>query len=345
MFASPPLPAPRGPLSAAAIDFVAGASAALPEQVDVEGPVLADDDLQLALYVAYELHYRGFDGASDVEWDPRLLAFRRLLEDRFEATLRDAVPEPRPLDESSPADQLATIIADGDGPSVSSFMEQEGQVWHLAEFAVHRSPYQLKEADAHTWGIPRYSGTSRAALIEIQMDEYGEGRPHQAHADLFADTMAALGLDPTYGAYVDVVPGVALATTNLISMFGLHRRLLPALLGHLALFENTSVAPMGRYSRALERLGFGPEARRFYDVHVEADRRHGPLAATRLVGDFVAAEPQLRAEVMWGAACVMELESRLARHLLAAWHAGRSSLLAPLAGHEHEVPAPVPVAA
>ena len=33
----------------------------------------------------------------------------------------------------------------------------------------------------------------------------------------------------------------------------------------------TSVVPMGRYARVCERLGLGRRARRFYDVHVEAD--------------------------------------------------------------------------
>jgi hypothetical protein len=42
---------------------------------------LSDDDLHLALYLCYELHYRGLAGV-DVgwEWDPALLSFRAQLE-------------------------------------------------------------------------------------------------------------------------------------------------------------------------------------------------------------------------------------------------------------------------
>src|SRR5438045_2693004 len=80
------------------------------------------------------------------------------------------------------------------------------------------------------------------------------------------------------GAYLDRLPGTTLATTNLISLFGLHRRWRGALVGHLALFEMTSVVPMARYSAALERLGVGRVARRFYDVHVEADAVHQFIA-------------------------------------------------------------------
>jgi hypothetical protein len=70
---APRLPVPRGPLSAAVLDTLrddptsaAGqvGSALLDEQVDPYG-----EDLQLALYCCYELHYRGFAGvADDWEW-------------------------------------------------------------------------------------------------------------------------------------------------------------------------------------------------------------------------------------------------------------------------------------
>jgi hypothetical protein len=42
-------------------------------------------------------------------------------------------------------------------------------------------------------------------------------------ANLFADVMDELGLDPTHGAYIDRLPGVTLATGNLVSFFGRSR--------------------------------------------------------------------------------------------------------------------------
>lgn len=326
MFASPPLPTARGPLSGALLDYLSGRARTLPDRVvEVGDDLLRNDDFQLALYCAYELHYRGFDVEADVEWDPSVLGFRRLLEGVFESTLRTEVTAPVGA-RVTPAEQIDLIIESGGGPALSQFMERDGELWQFREFAIHRSLYQLKEADAHTWGIPRYSGSSRSALIEIQMDEYGSGEPGQSHAELFAQTMAALGLDPTYGAYVDAVGAETMATSNLVSFFGLHRRLLPALLGHLSVFENTSVRPMGRYAAVCSRLGLDDDARRFYDVHVEADEHHGPLASRRLVGDFVAENPGARDLVMWGAGCVMELEQRLAADLYRCWSSGRSSL-------------------
>jgi hypothetical protein len=139
--------------------------------------------------------------------------------------------------------------------------------------------------------------------------------------------MRALGLDAGYGNYVDRLPATTLATVNLITHLAFHRRLLPALLGHLALFEMTSVVPMGRYAEAMRSLGMNDDACEFYDVHVEADEHHGPLARHGLVDAYVAEHPSAGPLTIWGARITMAVESRFAQHLLDAWSAGRSSLL------------------
>ena len=321
------LPRPRGPVSAAVISALRGdpGPVATPSLSGVTDP-LADDDLQLALYVCYELHYRGFDGVDpEWEWSPSLLAVRRQLELHFEAALVEAVGPP--TDPGDVRDAVRAVAASGGGPSLSTHVLARGTLTEMQEFCIHRSAYQLKEADPHTWAIPRLSGAAKAAMVEIQADEYGGGDLAAMHAELFGRTMSALGLDPSYGAYLDRLPGTTLATVNLVSLLGLHRRWRGALVGHLALFEITSVVPMGRYSGALARLGFGEAARRFYDVHVVADAEHEVIALERMVGPFAEAEPELAGDVVFGARAVMHLEERLARSLLDAWSAGQSSLL------------------
>ena len=166
-------------------------------------------------------------------------------------------------------------------------------------------------------------------MVTIQSDEYGDGVAAEMHSSLFADAMTALDLDPTYGAYLDRLPAVTLATTNLISMFGLHRRLRGALVGHLASFEMNSVGPMGRYSSWLESLGVPIEGRRFYDVHVEADEVHQHIALDDLVGGLLEVEPDQASAVMFGARAVALVESAFADHVVSAWKSDRSSLWCP----------------
>jgi hypothetical protein len=191
---------------------------------------------------------------------------------------------------------------------------------------IHRSAYQLKEADPHSWAIPRLAPGPKAALLEIQFDEYGGGRPERMHAVLFANTMRALGLDPSYGAYLHLLPAETLATVNLLTGFGLHRRRRGALVGHLALFEMTSSVPNRRYGNALRRLGYGKEVTDFYDEHVEADAVHEVIAAWDLAGGLARAEPAVAADILFGARALLALEARWAGHLLESWEAGGTSL-------------------
>ena len=326
----PSLPAPRGPLSEALFLRLLGEPGPLGPLPRPDDDPLVGDDTHLALYVAYELHYRGLDGVDEAwEWQPDLLREVADLEARFETALREnagAAPDTVP---DAVATTLRGLLDDSEGRSLSAHIEEQGTLEHVREFAVHRSPYQRKEADPHTWAIPRLSGRAKAAIVEIQSDEYGNGRPGEAHAELFADTMVALGLDPTYGAYTDAVPGVTLATVNLATFLGLHRRLRGALVGHLAAFEMTSIGPMARYARTLRRLGRG--GHEFYDVHVEADAHHEVVAANDLAQGLAVDEPGLVDDILLGAQAVTNAERRLADHLLETWADGRTSLRQPLA--------------
>ena len=288
---------------------------------------LSDEDLQLALYLCYELHYRGLPGVDDRwEWEPSLLALRRELERAFEHALLAAVPR---MPASVPAHEIdlaLRAIAEEDGPSLSSYIRISAGLDEVREFVVHRSAYQLKEADPHSWAIPRLWGAPKAALIEIQHDEYGSGRVEWIHAELFARAMRALGLDPEYGAYLDIIPGVTLATVNLMSMFGLHRRWRGAIVGHLALFEMTSSIPNRRYADGIRRLGFDAEATLFFDEHVTADAVHEAIAAVDLAGGLAHQDESLGADIVWGARALGHLDERWAAHVLRCWGEGRTSL-------------------
>ncbi len=325
----PRLPNPRGELTRFLFDWLSRPVNPLPPAPAFDPDLLTDEDAVLALYVCYELHYRGFEGVDDAwEWEPSLLALRRQLEDRFLDRLRDVAGPV--VTGGDIEDRLVTMLATSDGPSLSDYVAERATLEQLLEYHVHRSPYQLKEADAHSWALPRLSGAAKAALVEIQADEYGDGVEKDMHAELFALSMRELGLDDTYGAYLETIPAITLATVNCASFFGLHRRWRGALVGHLAVFEMTSVEPMGRYSVALRRHGFGPWARLFYDTHVVADAHHQTLAARELAGGLLRAEPHLFADVMFGAQALSGVEQMFTRHLLDCWTSGRSSLRSPL---------------
>lgn len=191
---------------------------------------------------------------------------------------------------------------------------------------MQRSIYALREADPHSWAIPRLSGRPKAAMVEIQADEHGGGRLDRMHAVIFAAAMRGVGLDDSYGAYVDVVPAITLASQNMMSMFGLNRRLVGAIAGHLAAFEMTSSIPNRFYGDGLRRLGFGEDVTDYFDEHVEADAVHEQIAGRDLAGSLAEDRPDLLPDIMFGAAACLALDTWVATHLFDAWAEGRSSL-------------------
>lgn len=330
------MPAPRGPFCRTLFSLLlrqgettrsAGESAR--EALTRSADPLHDDDLQCALFVLYELHYRGVDGVDDGwEWDPELLAIRRDIEEAFEDALRTSVSPP-PLPEPAGravAEALFRLTEDDDGPSLSRYVARSATDDQLREFLIQRSIYQLKEADPHSWAIPRLEGVAKAALVEIEADEYGGGRPDRMHAAIFAGTMRGLGLNDAYGAYVDDVPAITLASANMMSLFGLHRRLRGAIVGHLAAFEMTSSLPNRLYGNGFRRHGYDDRVTWYFDEHVEADAVHEQIAARDLAGGLVESEPALLADVMFGAAACLAVDGRVAEHILDRWQRGESSL-------------------
>jgi Iron-containing redox enzyme len=318
--APPSLPKPRGLISEALTTRLRT------EPHDFAIPPCRDawcEDAQLALYICYELHYRGFQGVDDGwEWDPGLLALRGSLERAFIERLRDelgSVP--------SSAEQIGKLLGPSDGKgSASAFLRDEGRRWQIQEYLTARSLYHLKEADPQTWAIPRVHGEAQAVLVALQYDEYGGGRPEWVHARLFADMMAAWDLDAGYGAQVDAAPWQAMAVVNLMSLFGLHRKHRGALLGQFARAEIGSSPSSRRLVEAFKRHDVDEAGYRFYSEHVEADAVHEQLVRRGVLDALLRDEPELEADVAFGLAASGFTEEALAARLMGSWQAGESAL-------------------
>lgn len=312
------LPKARGELSEALFDTLRDEVRdvrSVPQVRPTDG-----DDLQIALWAMYELHYAGFEDVDDeMEWHPSILELRRTLERDFESELRARRPEST-LDQPF-AESLFAYIADHDGPSIAAFVQRKADREQVLELLRHRSIYHLKESDPTAWVVPRLPTAPKAALMELQYDEYGGGDPNRLHAHLFALGLEASGLRADPYAYIDDVPPEILELNNAMSLFGMHRRLRAASLGHLAAFEATSSLPSRRMAQGLARLEFPTEMIAYYEEHVEADAVHEQLAVRTICGALVEAEPQLIDDVVFGAFTCLDLEDRYAQRMLDGWAA------------------------
>jgi hypothetical protein len=343
-------PKARGPLSEALFARMTGAR----DDWDALTAIEPDDpdDAQVALWAMYELHYRGLDDVDEsLEWHPDLLRLRRRLELDLEARLRerfaqglDKLDHPEGLDKLDQPEGLEKLdhpegkldqpggpdlaefperffdfVAQHDGPSLAARVQRDCDREQVLDLLRMRSVYHLKEADATSWVIPRLTVRPKAALVELQFDEYGVGDPNRLHSHMFAAGLADSGLSPEYGAYVDDAPYQVLEQNNAMSLFGLHRRLRGAALGHLAAFEVTSSQPARRMSQGLSRLGFPASLVAYYDEHVLADAVHEQQAVRDICGALLAEEPGLVGDVFLGAFSCLDLEDRVAHRVLAEW--------------------------
>jgi heme oxygenase-like protein len=323
------LPRARGPKSAAVCRLLRGDTQEyLGAVVQIEPetePPFPDEDSQLALWILYELHYGGFDDIDDRwEWQPSAIAVRAELEASLESHLRSstAYEVDRTLrDGGDLPDRLFAMVARSDGSSSAAYLQRYATRAQMVEFLVERTVYHLKEADPHTWAIPRLRGAAKAALVELQYDEYGAGSPTRLHAEMFRDTLEECGLDSRYGAYIDAVDATTLLVNNTMSLFGLHRRLRGAAVGHLAAFEATSSLPARRVAGGLRRLGFSDRAAAYFDEHVEADAVHEQIAMRVICGELVKDDPEQIRNVVFGAAACLWVDQLAASALLERWNA------------------------
>ena len=282
----------------------------------------------------YELAYRGFDDVPDeLEWDPDLLQLRAALESSFEAELRSRMRRPRRAsvaDVVDPGSQILTMAERAGGVSLSTYLRREATRDQVVEYLRERSIQQLKESDPQSFVLPRISGAAKVALAELQYDEYGAGDPARLHQHLYADALAAAGLDPTYAAYIDEVSAVSLAAANVMSLLCLNRRLRGAALGHFAAFEASSSVPSRRVAAAIERVGLPPTVAAYFLEHVEADAVHEQIAARDMCGALLDEHPDLHADVLFGAAAALHLDALSAEDLVSRWTSGDHAVQAGL---------------
>jgi hypothetical protein len=306
------VPRPRGPLTEALFDALRSGRTANLDDLPATG-----DDAALALWVLHELHYLGFPEVDEsLEWDPDLLRLRARLESDLEARLRSRFTRPAGL---SFVDDAFDWIDEQDGPSLARHVHRDADRDQALDLLRVRSIYHLKESDPVAWLVPRLGVRAKAALMELQYDEYGDGDPNRLHHHLYAEGMVASGLEPSYSAHIDVVPVEALEQNNALTLFGLHRRLRGAALGHLAAFEATSSLPSRRMAEGLRRLELPEAMAAYYDEHVEADAVHEQLAVRTICAALLDEEPELEADVWFGAFTCLDLEARFAHAMLDRW--------------------------
>lgn len=306
----PVLPPARGPLSLAVIELLTE-RAPRTHFAPIEAPLRDSDpygiDMQLALHICYELHYRGFAGVDPGwEWSPALLSLRAQFEYEFLTALRQSVGVIE--NEVSPSVELHQL-ANGVKPGTVQFLRSNGTWEQMQEYFIHRSLYRLRESDPQTWVVPRRCGCRES---------------HRQRA--FARLMANAGLDTTYLTYVDRLPAQSLAVGNLMTLFGLHRTHRGSAAGFFAAAEASFARTSRSLLEAMDRMGAPSACVEFYRDYLDNDFEPWPDETHAAVNELTVREPTLNSDVVFGIWAQQVLEDMHAAHLVASWSTGRSSL-------------------
>ena len=332
------LPQPRGPISTSVVDHLRCPSPTTGDQLGTAGQdpapgITSDEDRLLALWVLQGLSYHPYTQVdADLEWDLPVVQARTQLEAQLATELLDvALPVVEELLPEARRDLTATLFSlpdrvAADAPSISAWARSSMTAEQWREMLVLRSASQLKEADPHTFAVPRIPGRAKVALMEIQFDEYGSGDPSALHSELFGQAMAAVGLDRSYGGYADAWPAPVLLTNVTLGWFAGRLRWAPAVVGHLTMVEMTSSLPSKFYVAGARRLGLPEEAWRYFDEHVEADAAHEQVAVRDVCGSLVADDPDSLPTLLLGAVAGLQVEALVAEQAMGAWQQGHSCL-------------------
>lgn len=336
-------PSPCGPLSDAVVRALTATPSDAPrhaprrsDAAQVADP-LADRDFQLALWMLYELHYRGFDDVDPaLEWDPLLISSRTALEGCFAESVRalsrtcDCL-DPVPVADGATrarmvVDELVAMTSSASASELAGFLQRKATEDQFRAYLAQRAVYHLRESDPQSFVLPRLDGRAKAALAALQFDEYGGGRAHRLHATLYAAALESLGMPTDLAAYLDDADASTLASVNLMSLFALNRRLRGAAMGHLAAFEATSSVPCRMIAQGARRLGLPAAVADYYDEHVEADSVHEQVAIREICGGLVTEDPLLADDVLFGAAACLAVDGLAGEVLLDHWRAEPSEV-------------------
>ena len=323
------LPTPRGPITRWLFSHLRGGAAGPRPEVTV-ADAGTDDDLQLALYCCYELHYRGFRGVDpELEWDLDVLALRADARGRASSPTSkpsvDTWRRRRPAGAEPPAgagQRRAT------GRRCRPRCEQAAL--DGAGAGVLHPPLGVPaqgSRPAHLGDPPLAGRGEGGARSRSRPTSTATAMPAPMHAELFADTMRALGARPDLRR----LPRPPPRRHPGHDQPDLAVRPAPPLARRAGRPPRPVRDDLGRPDGPLRRR---PRAAR--------RRRRGPRASTRCTSRRTRSTSTSRSSG-WSVACcatnrsspatscsaptaLTEVEGRFADHLRTSWREGRSSL-------------------
>lgn len=261
------------------------------------GPL--DVHRQLARFNRLRLRPR-YTSPTRLEQDAEVMALR--LEARFVEQERGAIAarlRDLPQDADAFMDWFENLRDAGPGQHDALFpwLAQQANLAQMKWFLTQEAAGEAGFDDLVALTQVRFPVRAKLEMANNYWDEMGRGREDAMHGPLLDRTVQLLDLHPR----MEDTVWESLALANLMVALAANRHWAYQSVGALGVIEMTAPGRVSKVNAGLLRLGFGIEARRYFQLHAGLDVRHSEAWNREVIRPLVEADPGAARPIAEGA--------------------------------------------
>jgi hypothetical protein len=278
------------------------ATRALQGQADAPAPIYFSESFQRR--IAHWNHERLAPQFPGADWEERLERDTRMLrlEGSFMEALRGEIANEAaaaPTDVDGFIDWFEALQENGPGQGDPLFpwIAEDASIEKISWFLEQEAAGEAGFDDLVAYTQVKLPAAPKLELARNYWDEMGRGNPKGMHGPMLDVLVETLGLKPQ----IDTTVWQSLALANAMTAMATTRRYAWQSVGALGAIELTAPGRSACTARALRRLGFSGQERRYFDLHAVLDVKHSEDWNREALRPLVAEDPRRATAIAEGA--------------------------------------------
>lgn len=302
------------------------ATKALPEREDAPATLFYSESFQRR--IAHWNHERLAPGYPSDDWEEILERDSRMLrlEGAFIETLRaevanEAAAVPTEVDAFIAWFEGLEQNGPGQGDLLFPWIAEHASIEQISWFLEQEAAGEAGFDDLVAYTQVKLPARAKLELARNYWDEMGRGNPKGMHGPMLDVLVETLGLEPR----IDTTVWESLALANAMTAMATSRRYAWHSVGALGAIELTAPGRSACTARALRRLGFSPDERRYFDLHAVLDVKHSEAWNQEALRPLVEEDPRRATAMAEGALIRLKCGARcFARYRRELWNDARA---------------------
>jgi hypothetical protein len=238
------------------------------------------------------------DWEEGLERDARMLK----LEGAFIEVLRaeiadDAAAAPTDVDGFIAWFEALQEGGPGQGDPLFPWIAEDASMEQISWFLEQEAAGEAGFDDLVAYTQVKIPPRAKLELARNYWDEMGRGNPKGMHGPMLDVLIETLGLEPR----IDTSVWQSLALANAMTAMATSRRYAWHSIGALGAIELTAPGRSAATARALRRLGFSADDRRYFDLHAVLDVKHSEAWNKEALRPLVEEDPRRATAIAEGA--------------------------------------------